>query len=159
MPFSFNGFGTAYYGECDFRADGSYVTTEWVSAFLLPILPFRSVRLMRMPSEDTNLVIYSSKGFLVIEGISLHWWQVLKTYGFMGCCAGYLVGLAAGVEYFGLSWGQKSPTLAIFISLFALALPLFLMLFLRHRARKKTAFSREALIETINKLNAGQAAA
>lgn len=71
MPFSFNGFGTAYYGECDFRTDGSYVTTEWISAFLLPILPFISVRLIRMPSEDVNLIVISSQGFLVLERRSL----------------------------------------------------------------------------------------
>jgi len=29
VAFSFNGFGTTYYGARDYRADSSYITTEW----------------------------------------------------------------------------------------------------------------------------------
>lgn len=154
MPFSFHGFGTAYYGECDFRPDGSYVTTEWISAFLLPVLPFRSVRLVRMPGKDLNLVVVSSEGFLVIERTTLHWRQVMRTYGFMACYAAYLVGLSTAVDSLGLSWGQISPTWAIVIFLFVLTLPLFLLLFLRDKARRRAIFSPEAQIETLKKLRA-----
>jgi hypothetical protein len=29
MPSNVNGFGTKYYGQRDFRADGSYITTNF----------------------------------------------------------------------------------------------------------------------------------
>jgi len=33
MAFSFNGVGTMFYGQRDFRLDGTYVTTEWFVVF------------------------------------------------------------------------------------------------------------------------------
>jgi hypothetical protein len=46
MPASINGFGTDFYGERDYHPDGSYITTEWVTAFYFPIIPLRSCRLI-----------------------------------------------------------------------------------------------------------------
>jgi len=44
MAYSFNGIGTTFYGQRDFRADGSYVTTEWIVFCCIPIAPLRSLR-------------------------------------------------------------------------------------------------------------------
>jgi len=37
MPYTFNGFGTTYYGQRDAAVDGSYVTTLWVTALWVPL--------------------------------------------------------------------------------------------------------------------------
>ena len=67
MPFNFNGIGTDYYDEYDFRPDGSYVTTEWASLFYLPLFPIRSVRLIRLRKSDVSSVAFSSKGAVIIR--------------------------------------------------------------------------------------------
>lgn len=51
-PFTLNGFGTTFYGKRDFRADGSYITTEWIVLAYLPLIPIRSLRVSyRGPGE------------------------------------------------------------------------------------------------------------
>ena len=42
MPYTFNGFGTKYYGRREAAEDGSYVTTMWITALYVPILPLGS---------------------------------------------------------------------------------------------------------------------
>ena len=44
--FTFNGFGTTYYGKCDFSSDGSYISTLWITILYFPVLPLSSAVLM-----------------------------------------------------------------------------------------------------------------
>jgi hypothetical protein len=44
MPHSINGTGTRYYGKALPNPDGSYVVTEWVTFFALPLVPLGSRR-------------------------------------------------------------------------------------------------------------------
>jgi hypothetical protein len=44
MAFSFNGIGTSFYGQRDFRPDGTYTTTEWFVFLAIPVIPLRSLR-------------------------------------------------------------------------------------------------------------------
>lgn len=156
MPFTFNGIGTAYYGECDFRPDGSYVTTEWVSLFYLPLFPLRSVRLMRHRKGDVDSVAFSSKSVIFVERIPLHWRQVLMLYGFIALCVAYVAALIHVPPLIGWSWDAISPKLAAFIWLPLLSLPYALPLYLRRRARQKVGFSPEALMKTITWLRIKQ---
>jgi hypothetical protein len=52
MPFSVNGVGTTFYGNAQEEPDGSYVVTEWVVLFFVPILPLGSKRVR--PAQDTR---------------------------------------------------------------------------------------------------------
>jgi len=156
MPFNFNGIGTDYYGECDFRPDGSYVTTEWASLFYLPLFPIRSVRLIRLRKSDVSSVAFSSKGAVIIERLPLHWRQVGNLYGFMVLCVVYVATLSTCPALLGRSWEDIPPKLAAFIWLALLTLPYLLPMFLRLRARQKVAFTRVALLETIHKLRSRQ---
>ena len=45
MPYMFRGIGTAFVGQRDFRADGSYLTTEWITC-IIPVIPIRSLRVL-----------------------------------------------------------------------------------------------------------------
>jgi len=46
VAFTFRGIGTMQYGERDFRADGSYVVTEWFVVAYLPLFPLCSKRIL-----------------------------------------------------------------------------------------------------------------
>src|SRR6202035_1076193 len=63
MPYTFNGFGTKYYGQREPGEDGSYVTTLWVTALWIPLLPLGSYR-VRPVGKGTNWVVHSSQSYL-----------------------------------------------------------------------------------------------
>jgi hypothetical protein len=44
MAYILNGIGMTFYGKRDFRGDGSFITTEWVTFLFVPLIPFRSFR-------------------------------------------------------------------------------------------------------------------
>jgi hypothetical protein len=46
MPKSYNGIGTMFMGQRDFRPDGSYVTTEFFVILLFPVMPLKSYRVI-----------------------------------------------------------------------------------------------------------------
>jgi hypothetical protein len=63
MPFSLNGCGTRYYGRRDVQQDGSYVTTNWVSLFFVPVLPIASYRVLPI-AGGYNYIVSRSRNFL-----------------------------------------------------------------------------------------------
>ena len=93
MPFTFNGFGTKYYGEADQRPDGSFVTTEWITALYVPVIPLRSFRLARVKTGDMNVIVYHSTSYALLERLPIAWPQVLRVYGFMLLLAGWTAGM------------------------------------------------------------------
>jgi hypothetical protein len=50
---SFNGTGTRIYGKRDFLSDGSFVTTNWVTFFWVPLFPLSSLRVR--PRSDISV--------------------------------------------------------------------------------------------------------
>ena len=44
MAFTYNGIGKMLYGQRDFLADGSFITTEWFVVLFVPVIPLRSLR-------------------------------------------------------------------------------------------------------------------
>jgi hypothetical protein len=85
MPYTLNGIGSGYYGKRDFRSDGSFVTTEWLSFLYVPILPFRSLRVRyNGPVESKSLFFMSSaQSYTVFTRTFLNWKQVLYIYGYI----------------------------------------------------------------------------
>jgi hypothetical protein len=85
MPYTLNGIGSGYYGKRDFRSDGSFVTTEWLSFLYIPILPFRSLRVRYNGPVETNSIIgiSSATSYTVFERTFPNWKQVLYTYGYI----------------------------------------------------------------------------
>lgn len=64
---SFNGTGTTVYGKRDFRTDGSFVTTNWITFLWVPLVPLRS---MRVKSLDTSGVDHLGASiFLAFVGL------------------------------------------------------------------------------------------
>lgn len=78
MPRTVNGFGTRFYGffgTWDRHSDGSYITTEWVVLFFLPVIPIKSFRVFREGESA-----YGASLMTVQRLPKLHWKQVLATY-------------------------------------------------------------------------------
>jgi hypothetical protein len=78
MPYTFNGFGTTYYGQRDAAVDGSYVTTLWVTALWVPLLPLGSYRVLPV-GAGTNVVVYRSQSYQTLR-VPLCWPQVRNVY-------------------------------------------------------------------------------
>jgi hypothetical protein len=78
MPFAFNGFGTRYYGSRDKGPDGSYITTEWVAALFVPLIPLVSYRVLPVET-GRNFVFYYSQDYLR-KPIPMCWKQVRNVY-------------------------------------------------------------------------------
>lgn len=77
IAMSWNGFGTSIYGKCDFRPDGSFLTTKWIVIYFLPILPIKSMRVSRVgrrylihdtgrPNIRQTLYVYSFASALAL---------------------------------------------------------------------------------------------
>jgi hypothetical protein len=78
MPYTFNGCGTRFYGQQDRAADGSYVTTEWITLVYVPLIPIRSFRVLPV-GKGANYVIHSSQSYQTLR-VPLHWPQVRNVY-------------------------------------------------------------------------------
>ena len=81
MPKSFGGFGTRYYGERDYRKDGSYMTTTFFCLFFFPIFPLHTVRVIPDPKNDEWNEMQDSY-YLVSEKRAPNLGQVASVYLF-----------------------------------------------------------------------------
>lgn len=81
MNYSYHGIGIRYYGQRDFRPDGSCVTTRWFCVFYLPLVPLKSIRIR--PTGTSKY--YSLRRVPVIEQQKLEklsYEQVFSTYAY-----------------------------------------------------------------------------
>jgi hypothetical protein len=81
MPLSIQGIGTTYYGVRDTRNDGSYVTTEWAIVAFVPIIPLRTLRVVKS-GYASGTFMWSRQPYLVCECLPLDLRQVISVYGF-----------------------------------------------------------------------------
>ena len=78
MPSNVNGFGTKYYGQRDFRPDGSYITTNFFCLAFVPIIPLHSVRVI--PDPKNSAMPFSKNYYAVLEKRWPNPLQVLSIY-------------------------------------------------------------------------------
>jgi hypothetical protein len=78
MPFTLNGFGTSYYGKRLPAEGGSYVTTLWITALWVPLIPLGSYR-VRPVGKPTNVIVHHSQNFQTAR-VPLCWPQVRNGY-------------------------------------------------------------------------------
>jgi hypothetical protein len=78
MPYTLNGFGTKYYGKREKAGDGSYITTMWITALYIPVLPVGSYR-VKPVGEGTNYVVHRSQSYQVAR-VPLCWEQIWHVY-------------------------------------------------------------------------------
>jgi len=94
MPYTLNGIGTMYYGSREKGRDGSYVTTEWVTLWWIPLLPIRSFRVLEQGSSSHWFVIasHSSSSYLA-RRVPLNWAQVRNVYEVVALLVGGITAL------------------------------------------------------------------
>ncbi len=87
---TFNGFGSMYYGHSNSLPDGSYIATEWIVAFWIPIFPIASFRLTK---ARTNVMVFppGSKTTYQYIPVPLNKKQVIRTYGFTAIVAAVIM--------------------------------------------------------------------
>ncbi len=88
MPFTINGIGTRLYGARGFLPNGSYITTEWLVFFYLPVVPLRSQRILPSTAGGKHYALYSSSSYSVLEKTGLNWHQVLLVYSWFAVVIG-----------------------------------------------------------------------
>ena len=98
MAFTFQGIGTRLYGQREFEADGSYITTKWFVFLYVPIIPLRSFRVIDQGAGDYNVmlppvVMGSSVRYAVLNETSPNASQVISVYGFVLLCAAWFAAL------------------------------------------------------------------
>jgi hypothetical protein len=68
---SINGTGTRVYGKRDFRTDGSFVTTKWITFLWVPLVPLRSMRVKPLDTSGVDhlgaSIFLASLGLLVLK--------------------------------------------------------------------------------------------
>jgi hypothetical protein len=136
MAYTFNGIGTTFYGQRDFRVDGTYITTEWIAVFYFPIVPLRSLRVRYQgPGDPPRFGIGSSENYAVYEKSFPHWKQVLCTYGYVAFLIAwvYFVGSTA-ISRFPHALDKVSSVTMIFI---VCMIPVPTPWILRHYAQRK----------------------
>jgi hypothetical protein len=134
MPVTINGFGTTYYGERDYTENGSFITTEWITAGYIPILPLKSIRVARS-QQNVAIFVYTSEGYYLLEKVPLCWPQVLSTYGFLLLGVLWLAAIVTILKVAPINWDRFGVPI-IFLSLFGAAIPFFILLWLRARRQK-----------------------
>lgn len=94
MPDSFAGFGTKFVGARDFRADSSYVTTEFFTLWNFPLIPLRSFRVIETERSFRMLrLIARSTSHYRTWPIPLCWKQIGFVYTTIALSIGSLLGL------------------------------------------------------------------
>ncbi len=103
MPFTLNGFGTSYYGLSDFLPDGSFVTTEWITALYIPLIPLASYRLSFVPGSNVYAVVFNSRSYRVVGRLPVHRRQMWGVYKFIAFCVPWIGGGLAVSAYSGMN--------------------------------------------------------
>ena len=135
MAYTFNGIGTAFYGKRDFRRDGSFLTTEWVSFLYFPLFPIRSLRVRYQGPAERRFPIGvgSAEGYAVFEKTAPNRKQVLYVYWYALFVVGWMLSLIM------LCANTKDATLALTFLFVGSSLPVSIPWSMRYRAKRRLA--------------------
>ncbi|MGA3265927.1 MAG: hypothetical protein ABSE16_03790 [Verrucomicrobiota bacterium] len=93
MAYTFTGTGTTFYGKRDFRTDGTFLTTEWVSIVYFPIFPIRSLRVFYQGPAERRFPfgVGWSESYAVHEKLPPNLRQVFYVYGYAFLTVGWML--------------------------------------------------------------------
>lgn len=133
MAFTINGIGTTFYGKRDFRTDGSFLTTEWVSFLYFPLFPFRSLRVRYQGPAERRFPIGvgSAESYAIYEKTAPNRKQVLYIYGYAFFVVGWMLSVLT------LCVSTKEAALALTVFFVGSLLPVPIPWILRYYARRK----------------------
>ena len=133
MAYTLNGIGTAFYGKRDFCADGTYITTEWITVLYIPLVPLRSMRVRYQGRAEPrfSIGVGSAETYAVFEKTAPRLKQVLFTYGYTWFLITWTSCLISLIVSF------KDPALAFSTLSIGLLLPMLIPWLLRYPARHR----------------------
>lgn len=108
MAFSLYGTGTIFYGQRDFRPDGSYRTTEFVSIFHVPLVPRRTIRVGHTIDVNNYVIGYRHyvigyrHQFAMLGETAPDVHQVIAIYAFVAVILSALLLALSGMVWIGL---------------------------------------------------------
>ncbi len=146
MPCSYMGCGTTFYGKRDFWPDGSYLTTEWFTLFLIPIMPLRSWRVKPVGVKsqyDVEGVFISAEArreFIVHSKQRPSPKQVAFTYLYVVGTIPYVAVVLFGLEILIPQEETKGAVLCGSLTILFWFCWGLLPLVVRYRARRKTTW-------------------
>ncbi|SSY80188.1 hypothetical protein [Alysiella crassa] len=121
---SINGFGTTFYGECDYQSDGSYTSTYWIILAFIPVIPLYSARILHKEGTRYQYV-----------KIPINWQQVFRIWAFI---AAWISGYWMCVMW--INQAQISKRIDMLILITYTVIMLLLPSFLRYQAKKRIVF-------------------
>lgn len=77
---SLRGTGTMFYGECDYRQDGSYITTRWITLIYVPLWPISSHRVRYKGTRAGRFLHGADDDYVCDYSRRRHVGQVLRIY-------------------------------------------------------------------------------
>jgi hypothetical protein len=134
VPFALQGFGTTFVGKRDFWPDGSYVTTEWIVALFIPLVPLRSLRVRPGPQKTRFFYVAGSseRNYAISDENPPHRKQVACVYGFVAFYATWVLGLLVLLHPLTAKINEQTG-IALLLSI--VALPWIVPWCLRERAK------------------------
>ena len=135
MAYTLNGMGTAFYGQRDFQTNGTFITTEWIAIFYLPLIPIRSLRVKYQGQSKHKWYFFGyASDYTVYTKSRPNWKQVLSTYGYLCFMALWIYAVwKIGNANFNL----LSTDFNVLLLLIVMALPLPMPHMLRRIAKKR----------------------
>jgi hypothetical protein len=134
MAYTISGIGTTLYGKRNFRSDGSFVTTEWVTFVYCPLFPLRSLRVRYQGPAERSFPIGVgwAESYAVYEKTSPNQKQVLCVYGYAIFVALWMFSLIM------LCVDTKDATSALTLLFVGSVLPIPIPWVLRYCAKRKS---------------------
>ena len=83
--YSLFGIGTSFCGATNRKSDGSFITTQWIRFFGLPLVPIQSYRVIHTgeTSSFNGAVLREITGYTLIEKLPLNKGHVFRNYIFI----------------------------------------------------------------------------
>jgi hypothetical protein len=137
MPSNVNGCGTKYYGQRDFRPDGSYVTTNFFCLLFFPVFPIHSVRVI--PDPKNSWMPFSKNYYAILEKRWPNPRQVLSIYFWAAAAAGMGILFFWKIEPFlkDRAPGLTSGWVQTFLFSVCVVIPVIAGMLLRNLFRKR----------------------
>ena len=127
------GFLSTTLGQTDFRSDGSYVTTQWLSVLMVPLVPRASFRVLEFR--------HVPKGpYKACEEVSLCFRQVFSVYFFVALWAAWALFISLVTSEFLL---DKPFWLFLASILLMLWVPIAICTASRRRRRRKSRLNED----------------
>lgn len=125
----------AFVGQRDFWPDGSSVTTKWIIAFFVPLVPLRSLRVKARPQRVTLLYVaaYSERDYQIRDETSPHPRQVACVYGFILFYLACILGTLSLLSHFA---GRLSHSAGVALTVALMGVPWVIPWRLRERAKR-----------------------